>query len=215
MTTRSSAPDGRPRAGFPVATGYPRAGRARIVAVPDRRYLAVDGSSAPGGAEFQDAMGALYGTAYSLLFLLRGRGLDAHIAPPECLWERLDGAMGFSEGDEAFDPEAWRWTLMIGLADAATEADVASAISLARRRRPSPVLDRLRILPLHEGVVVEAMHVGPYVDEPATIARMRETAETAGLRARGPHHEIYLGDPRRCAPQNLRTVLRQPLASAA
>lgn len=215
MTTRSSAAATPAGAAFPIATGYPRVGRARIVAVPDRRFLAVDGQAAPGGPEFQDAMGALYGTAYSLLFLLRARGLDAHIAPPECLWERRDGAAGFSEGDEAFDPEAWRWTLLIALADAATDADVASALALARRRRPSPALDRLRVLPLHEGVVVEAMHVGPYADEPATIARMREAAELAGLRALGPHHEIYLGDPRRCAPQNLRTVLRQPVASAA
>ena len=215
MTTRSSGRADRAGTGFPLATGYPRVGRARIVAVPDRRFLAVDGRSAPGGAEFQDAMGALYNTAYSLLFLLRGRGFDAHLGPSECLWERRDGAAGFSEGDEAFDPEAWHWTLMIAVADPATDADVASAIALARRRRPSPALDRLRVLSLHEGVVVEALHVGPYTDEPATIARMREAAETAGLQACGPHHEIYLGDPRRCAPQNLRTVLRQPLAIAA
>lgn len=215
MTTFSAAPV-RPAGGdFPMGTGYPRVGRVRIVTVPDRRCLAIDGQSAPGGAEFQEAMGALYGTAYSLLFLLRGQGHDVHLGPSECLWERRDGVPGFSEGEEAFDPEAWRWTLLIGLADAATDADLASAIALARRRRASPALDRLRIVTLHEGVVVEAMHVGPYAEEPETIARMRDTAESNGLRARGPHHEIYLGDPRRCAPENLRTVLRQPLAPAA
>ena len=73
---------------FPTATGYPRAHRVRIVTVPDRNCLAIDGLSAPGGSEFQAAMGALYSAAYSLRFLLRDRGIDAPIGPSEALWER-------------------------------------------------------------------------------------------------------------------------------
>ena len=64
---------------------------------------------------------------------------------------------------------------------------------------------------LGEGLVVEAMHVGPYDAEPETIAKMHALATSAGLAPRGPHHEIYLGDPRRTDPSRLRTVLRQPL----
>jgi hypothetical protein len=200
--------------GYPLVTDYPRARRVRIVTVPHRRCLAVGGTAAPGGAEFQAAMGALYGTAYSLAFLLRERGVDAHIGPSEALWERRDGGSGWSEGDEAFDPDAWRWTLVMAVPEEATDADIESALAVTRRKRPSPALAGMRLMTLQEGLVVEATHAGPYATEPETIARMREVADAAGLDAHGAHHEIYLGDPRRCAPENLRTVLRQPVRHA-
>jgi hypothetical protein len=197
---------------FPPAAGYPRAHRVRIVTIPDRSCIAIDGFGAPGGLEFEAAMSALYTTAYSLHFLLRERGIEAPIGPSEALWERRDGESGWPEGEVAFDPSAWRWTLFMGLPDEATDEDLAAAMAVARRKRPSPALADLHPMTLGEGVVVEAMHIGPYDTEPETIARMRELATAAGLEARGPHHEIYLGDPRRTDPGRLRTVLRQPVA---
>lgn len=196
---------------FPPAAGYPRAHRVRIVTIPDRSCLAIDGFGAPGGPEFEAAMGALYTTAYSLHFLLRDRGIEAPIGPPEALWERRDGETGWPEGEVAFDPSTWRWTLFMGLPDEATDEDLAAAMAVTRRKRPSPALANLHPMVLGEGVVVEAMHIGPYDTEPDTIARMRELATAAGLAPHGPHHEIYLGDPRRADPRRLRTVLRQPL----
>jgi hypothetical protein len=77
------------------------------------------------------------------------------------------------------------------------------------------MMERLRVITLEEGLVVEAMHVGPYATEPETIARMHVMATAAGLVPAGSHHEIYLGDPRRTAPERLRTVLRQPVKPAA
>ena len=196
---------------FPLATGYPRVHRVRIVTVPNRECLAIDGLSEPGGTEFQAAMGALYTTAYSLHFLLRERGIDAPIPPAEALWERRDGASAWADGEIAFDPTAWRWTLFMGLPEEATDDDVAAALAVARRKRPSAALANLHPMSLCEGVVVEAMHVGPYDAEPETIAKMMEVAAAAGLMPHGPHHEIYLGDPKRTDPRRLRTVLRQPV----
>src|SRR4029079_5667110 len=80
-----------PVAAYPEASGYPRRGELRIVEVPARRCLAVDGVGEPGGRAFQDAIGALYGTAYSLHFLLRERGVEAHVSPLEGLWTRREG----------------------------------------------------------------------------------------------------------------------------
>ena len=197
---------------FPLATGYPRVHRVRIVTVPNRECLAIDGLSEPGGTEFQAAMGALYTTAYSLHFLLRERGIDAPIGPAEALWERRDGASAWADGEIAFDPTAWRWTLFMGLPEEATDDDVAAALAVARRKRQSAALANLHPMSLCEGVVVEAMHVGPYDAEPETIAKMMEVAAAAGLMPNGPHHEIYLGDPKRTDPRRLRTVLRQPVA---
>ncbi|HYK96682.1 MAG TPA: GyrI-like domain-containing protein [Candidatus Dormibacteraeota bacterium] len=196
---------------YPLATDLPRAHRVRIVTVPDRRCLAVDGDTAPGSPEFQAAMSALYTTAYTLHFLLRERGINARVSPPEALWERRDGRPSWADADIAFEPAAWQWTLLIGVPEEAGTDDVASAIAVARRRHPAEALDHLYVRTIREGVSVEAMHVGPYDAEPDTIARMHEVAREAGLRPRGAHHEIYLGDPRRTDPRKLRTVLRQPL----
>jgi hypothetical protein len=196
---------------YPVADGYPRRHRVRIVRVPERRYLAIQGESAPGEAEFQAAMSALYGVGYGLHFLLRERGVEAHLGPPECLWERRDGRSGWTEGTDAFEPRTWRWTLMLAMPDEADGADLDAAFAGAARKRSTPALARLAVKTLDEGLVVEAMHVGPYATEPETLARMHEAATAAGLSPHGAHHEIYLGDPRRSLPGNLRTVLRQPV----
>jgi hypothetical protein len=198
----SSAVLPRPTGHEPVfvrPAGLPRVGSVRFVDVPDRRCLAIDGQSAPGGLEFQAAVGSLYTTVYSLHFLLRDRGIEAPVGHLEGLWEQAGGST------------TWRWTLAIELPEEATEEDVASALAVARRKRPAPELDRLRLMTLAEGRAVEAMHVGPYATEPETIARMHAAVEAAGLRPSGPHHEVYLGDPRRSDPEHLRTLLRQPV----
>ena len=188
---------------------YPRLHAPRIVSTEPQRYLAICGTQAPGGPEFEAAMRALYATAYGVVFRLRARGLEAHVRPSEALWERRNGEEGWSVGDEAFDPTAWHWTLLLPLPAGASDSDVHAASAAARARRPDLELDRVHVIELDEGLVVEAMHVGPYADEPATIETMRARAEKAGLEAHGVHHEIYLGDPRRTAPEQLRTVLRQ------
>ena len=196
---------------YPAAAGYPRRGEPRIVAVPARRCLAIDGEGKPGEEEFQDAMGSLYATAYSLHFVLRERGVEAHVPPVEGLWTRREGEQDWAEGAAAFDPTLWRWTLFMPLPDEATDAEVEAAIASAARRQAIGLRQRPDVRTFEEGLVVEAMHVGPYATEPATIAAMHRLAEANGLRPHGAHHEIYLGDPRRSKPENLRTVLRQPV----
>jgi len=196
---------------YPPATDLPRANRVRIVTIPDRRCLAIDGDAPPGSPAFQAAMGALYTCAYALHFLLRERGIESPVSPPEALWDRRDSGPSWADGAMAFEPEAWRWSLLIAVPAEAADDDIASSVAVARRRHLSDALDHVYVRTLREGVAVEAMHVGPYDAEPQTIARMHALAREAGLRPSGPHHEIYLGDPRRTDPRRLRTVLRQPL----
>jgi hypothetical protein len=206
--------EGRPaNPGHPLlypATGLPRAGHVRFVDVPSRRYFAIEGEGEPAGEVFTAAVGALYGASYSLHFLLRNRGIEAPVGHLEGLWE--SDAPDWLLGPPTANPGTWRWTLLIALPDDATDEDVASAMAVARRRRPSPLDSRLTVMTIHEGACVEAMHVGPYATEPETIELMRAATEAAGLRPHGAHHEIYLGDPRRSAPERLRTVLRHPVA---
>lgn len=209
---RTAAEGSSPPAVFTPPQGLPRRGKVRFVEMPPRRCLAIEGEGPPGGAEFQAAVGALYSTIYSLHFLLRDRGAATRIGPLEALWERRDGGSAWLTGDFApFDPAAWRWTVLIEIPDEARDEDMASAMAVARRKHPSPALSRLVVMTIREGHAVEALHVGPYATEPETLDRMAAAATAAGLEPRGAHHEIYLGDPRRTAPDRLRTVLRQPV----
>lgn len=87
-------------------------------------------------------------------------------------------------------------------------------MSKLRQKRPNPAIDRLRLAPFHEGLCMQIMHLGPYADEPQTVARMKEFAQAHGYEPAGKHHEIYLGDPLRSAPEKLKTILRQPVRPA-
>ncbi len=105
----------------------------------------------------------------------------------------------------------WRFTLMIMQPEHVTEAMFEEALHQLRTKRDSPAIDRLRLERFCEGLCMQVMHKGPYADEPATIERMKAFAAENGYVAHGKHHEIYLGDPRKAKPENMRTVLRQPV----
>jgi hypothetical protein len=183
------------------------------VDLPDRTCLMIDGQGDPNGSEaFAEATQALYSTLYTLKFTLKKAvpPRDVAVRPLEGLW--------WTEGREAFDMTdrtAWRWTLLLALPDTVTPEDVTAAIAAARRKKPLSAFDQLRTETLREGRCIQIMHVGPYATEPATIAKLHAYAREHGLRPDGKHHEIYLGDPRRTAPERLRTVLRQPVAPIA
>jgi hypothetical protein len=199
---------------FEPLAGLPKPGVVRFVEVPARRCFAVDGEGAPGGEAFQDAFAVLYPAAYTLHFAMKKAGREAKVGTLEGLWERLDGNAFTAVPDLPDDPEAWRWTLLIEIPAEATEAEVDAAIAAARARRPGPAAEKLRCARSDAEPSVETMHVGPYGEEAPTIAAMLGAVAAAGLRTAGPHHEIYLGDPRRAAPEKLRTVLRQRVAAA-
>ncbi len=188
-----------------------------VVDVPPLDFLMIDGSGSPEQSErFQSAIGALYGISYTLKFMLKkspveGVG-DFTVMPLEGLFgdEAGDGeAAGFMQAD----PAAWSWTLMIALPGDITPDLVAAATDELRRRKDPPCLDDVRFERLNEGGCVQVMYVGPYSAEAPTIERLHAFALEQGFRLRGRHHEIYLGDPRRTAPERLKTVIRQPVSA--
>ena len=192
----------------------PKPGAVELIDVPAFTFLAIDGRVEPGqkpgdSADFQAAVGALYGAAYTLKFTFRKRAVDPVDFPVmalEGLWssELLD--------DDPARQEPWDYTLLILVPDEVTEADLAAAVTSIRAKRgDNPALARLRLKRFAEGPCVQALHVGPYATEPETMTRMRAFAAAGGCTLQGPHHEIYLGDPRRADPAKLRTVLRQPV----
>ncbi len=180
-----------------------------IVEVPPLNFLMLDGAGDPNTAEeYQQAMEALYGLAYTLKFMLKPRTeFPAFtIMPLEGLW--------WAEDMEAFtqeDKDSWLWTMMIAQPDFITTEMISEAGEILRKKKEVPSLDLLRLDRYEEGTSAQILYLGAYADEAPTIKAMHEFIETEGYRLRGKHHEIYLSDPRRVPPERLKTIIRQPV----
>jgi hypothetical protein len=195
-----------------------RKGAVDIVDVPELDYVMIDGSGAPDSAEFAAAVQALYAVSYGAHFLVKKeRGEAPKVMPLEALWWVDDPdqqdmvkavALGWASMAET-DRDRWHWRAMIMQPAPVGEA-VARAVEQARAKS-LPALDRLRLRRWEEGRCAQTLHLGPYSEEGPSIVRLHEGIAAAGYRPRGHHHELYLGDPRRSAPERLRTVLRQPV----
>jgi len=178
-----------------------------IVDVPPMNFLMIDGHGDPNkGTTLQEVMDVLYAMSYTLKFMLKPKGIDYVVAPPEGLWWMEDMA--------EFDLQAkdrWNWTIMIMQPDAITAEMVEKARAEVARKKSPPLLPKLRFERYHEGLSVQIMYLGAYADEGPTIARMHAFIRDNGYVPNGKHHEIYLGDPRRTAPEKLKTIIRQPI----
>ncbi|MBW9121838.1 GyrI-like domain-containing protein [Microbacterium trichothecenolyticum] len=188
-------------------------GSFEIVDVPPMRYLMIDGHGDPNTSdEYGEAVAAVFGVAYKLKFLSKGElDRDYVVMPLEGLWWSDDMATFTSERDKS----RWSWTMMSLVPEWLDDAHVNRARETASARGGSPAIGRLRLAELAEGRCVQTLHIGSYDDEAPVLAEMHERViPAAGLRMRGLHHEIYLADPRRTAPEKLRTILRQPVEAA-
>jgi len=180
-----------------------------VVEVPPMQFLMVDGHGDPNTAQaYQDALEALYGVAYKTKFLSKKLLTRDYVVPPlEGLWwaEDMDT---FTAGP---DKDAWDWTMMI-MQPEWISADLFGQAVHDVRKKKLPSLPDLRLETYHEGLSVQIMHLGSYDDEAPTLERMHhEFIPQGGYEMAGKHHEIYLSDPRRVAPEKLKTVLRQPV----
>ena len=199
-----------------------RKGRVDIVDVPELAYLVVEGRGDPTAPEFAEAIQALYAVSYGAHFMVKKeRGEAPRVMPLEGLWwvddprqEDIISAIALGTATPAdTDRTAWHWRAMIAQPPPVDEAVIAKAREQARAKA-LPALDRLRFERWREGLCAQTLHVGPYADESPTIVGLHEALTDAGYRPRGRHHEIYLGDPRRSAPERLRTLLRHPIEPA-
>lgn len=180
-----------------------------VVEVPTTRFLMIDGHGDPNVvAAYRQAVETLYGVAYALKFASRTQlGRDYTVPPLEGLWWAADLA-SFA----AREKDKWDWTMMIMVPDWIGPAMIASTIETVRKKKQPPALDLLRVEALEEGRAVQVLHIGSYDDEGPVLARMHEDyIPDNGWVPTGKHHEIYLGDPRKTAPEKLRTILRQPI----
>jgi len=187
----------------------PPATAITTVDVPPLTYLMVDGEGDPNTSKaFELAIEALYSLSYTLKFSLKKspKPVDYGVMPLEGLW--------WADDPSAFhlqDKSKWKWTAMILQPEFICQSQVNAAIDEVRRKKNPAALDRVRLETLTEGPSAQILYVGPFADEGPTIQRIHDFIHAAGKELCGKHHEIYLSDPRRTAPEKLKTIIRQPM----
>lgn len=177
------------------------------VDVPAFNFLMVDGEGNPNTSKsYKEALEALYSVSYSIKFSLKNeKGLDYTVMPLEGLWW-ADDLTSFHGNDK----EAWKWTMMIMQPREASKKVVESAIAGVQDKKGLPGLERIRFEKFKEGRSAQTLHVGPFSAEGPTIQRVHDYISSRSA-LRGKHHEIYLSDTRKAAPEKWKTIIRQPM----
>lgn len=190
-----------------------------IIEVPAMTFLAVRGHGDPNqeGGEYKDALEMLYGVAYTIKMSKKGdhriEGYFDYVVPPlEGFW--------WQEGVRGVDythKENFSWISVIRVPDFVTREEFEWAVAEATFKKKRDY-SKVELLTVEEGLCVQCLHVGPYDDEPATVEVMRSFVEDQGyvedFSDERLHHEIYLNDARRTAPEKLKTVIRHPIRKA-
>lgn len=186
----------------------PSAKKVAIVDVPKMKFMMIDGAGDPNTAkEYKDAVEALFAVSYALKFMIKkGIAIDYGVLPLEGLWWADDMAQFSME-----NKEVWKWTSMIMQPEYVTEDLVSKTLEQVEKKKNPPALRKIRFESFHEGLSAQIMHIGPYSAEGPTIEKLHNFIKETGHELRGKHHEIYLSDPRRSAPERMKTVIRQPM----
>jgi hypothetical protein len=187
----------------------PSAKAVALVEVPAMNYLMIDGEGDPNTSKaYAAAIEALFAVAYTVKFAVkRAQEIDYGVMPLESLWWADDMAAFSAE-----DKSKWKWTAMIMQPSFVTAAIVAAAIADVKRKKNPPAIGKMRCESLSEGTCAQTLHVGPFSEEGPTIEKVHEFIRARGKLV-GKHHEIYLSDIRKAAPEKWKTVVRQPMTT--
>lgn len=179
------------------------------VAVPRQQFLMIDGKGDPNiSAEYAAAVEALYSLSYPLKFMSKKElGKDYVVPPLEGLWYADDLGV-FETGNK----DAYQWTMMIKQPDWITEEFFRRALAAAKLKKPNALYGAVRLEPYEEGLCLQRLHIGSYDEEAPSLHYLHhDLMPQQNFTFNGHHHEIYLSDPRRVAPERLKTILRQPV----
>ena len=183
--------------------------KVEIVEVPQMNFLMIDGKGDPNTSiEYQEAVEALYSLAYALKFMIKKGDLaiDYGVLPLEGLWW-MDDMSQFSVEKK----DDWKWTMMIMQPAVVTPRLFYEAFEQVKKKKDSAGLPKMRFESFSEGKVAQIMHIGPFTEEGPTIEKVHTFIEEQGCERRGKHHEIYLSDIRKAAPEKWKTIIRQPM----
>lgn len=188
----------------------PSSKEVSIVEVPKQQFIMIDGQGDPNTSkEFQEAVEALFSLSYAVKFIVKkGKtGIDYGVLPLEGLWWS-DDMTRFSVENKS----AWKWTLMIMQPDFVTRELFAIALQQVKKKKNLSALSKLRLEAFTEGKAAQILYVGPFSEEGSTIENIHSYIKQNGYKVSGKHHEIYLSDITKTAPDKLKTIIRQPVS---
>lgn len=186
-------------------------GKAQVIQeieIPPLNYLMIDGAGDPNNSvEFQEKVSHLYGLAYTVKFMIAKseKQKDYVVAPLEGLWW-CDDMKQFSVDKK----DSWFWTLMVLQPDFISNAVFEEGMTRYAQKKKLAELPAIRLAMLSEGKAVQSLHIGPYSTEGPLIASIHQYIKAKGCVLHGRHHEIYLNNPRKTAPEKMKTLIRQP-----
>ena len=187
----------------------PTTKKVEVVEVPKMNFLMIDGDGGPNHPTFQNAIEVLFPLSYTLKFMIKKSdiGIDYGVLPLEGLWWADD--MSSFIKDKKDD---WKWTLMIMQPELITNEMVVEAVNQVRVKKTPTSLPLVRFESINEGKVAQIMHIGPFSEEGPTVQKLHSFIKDSGKKIIGKHHEVYLSDIRRAAPEKWKTIIRQPMS---
>lgn len=186
-----------------------------VIDVPEIKYIAVDGRGNPNtNPDYAEAVELLYGLSYAIK--MSNKSVLSYVVPPlEGFWSLDDELKG---GAAINDKSKFIWTMVIRQPDFVTTDIFEAAKAALIKKKTSVDTSKAKLITITEGLCVQAMHIGSYDDEPATVAALEKFAIENGYRIdisqTRRHHEIYISDPRKVEQEKLKTVLRYPIRKA-
>ncbi len=177
------------------------------VEVQDMNFLMIDGTGDPGALNYKEAVEALFALSYTLKFMIKKSEIqiDYGVMPLESLWW-VDDMSKFSIDKK----EDWIWTAMIMQPEIVTKSLVESAIEQVKIKKNPKALSKIKFRGYQEGKAAQIMHVGPFSEEGPAVQKIHDFISDNNGKLKGKHHEIYLSDIRRAAPEKWKTIIRQP-----
>ncbi|MFZ6012618.1 MAG: GyrI-like domain-containing protein [Bacteroidota bacterium] len=185
-----------------------------LIDLPPVSYLSVTGQGDPSSEAFNEKIRALYPVAYAIKFLYKAQGQDFTVPKLEGLWwfdMKKYGGLAMHEAPKKIPRNEWNWRLLIRMPEFVTEKIATQAIENTLHKKNDLHIRKVEWHTLNEGRVVQMLHVGPFDKEPESLIILQEFMRENGLAHAGLHHEIYLSDFRKIAPEKLKTILREPV----
>jgi hypothetical protein len=187
----------------------PSSKKVVVVDVPDFNFIMIDGTGDPNTSQdYKDAIEALFNVSFTLKFMVKKgkQPVDYSVLPLEGLWWADDSNV-FMSGKK----DQWKWTAMIMQPKFVTTELFKEAVEQVKKKKNPAALSKLRFECFIEGLSAQILHIGPYSAEKPTVEKIHNFVKENGYEFNGKHHEIYLSNPARAAPEKLKTIVRQPI----
>ncbi|UWY26313.1 GyrI-like domain-containing protein [Flavobacterium sp. TR2] len=185
-----------------------------IVYIEKTNYISLIGQGDPSGKEFSEKIQALYTTAYVIKFMQKAMNNDFVVPKLEALWSFDDkkyASISMDEAPQKIPRSEWNYRIMIRMPHFVTKEQTKEAIAIAVSKKQNELANAIEFFELKEGKVIQILHIGPFDTEPQTLKKIQDFSIQNNLQQNGLHHEIYLSDFRKTAPDKLKTILREPV----